>query len=556
MKFKIATSITVFILGVSTRKVVAQIQNPEWMNQVHISNTDSPFGLWVNPFGDIYDFGRITAFNGNFSGVTVGKTDQLGNEIWRSNFPASSENWQLFPKAITGDEYGDIYLLLNESYKYTDTTSNRICIKKMDPNGNTIWFKYLTELVNHRTEEVMASNLIYKNGALYLCGTYSDENLYLVQGMDGILLKVNSVDGDIIYRTIYNSIYDSDDVFRSCVVTESGEVHVIGRSRGYVGPMMTYSNYDAISVKFSDSGTFLWEKRFNGTSNAEDFGINIALDEYGNSYLSNQLKSIGINQKTVYINKIDALGNEVWTYSYQGSSSGYVRHQPIAVNANGNIVFVTSNENGIVIKCLDTGNGTEIWTSFYSRDNLGSQDVQHNMITNENGNIYITGITVDGTPYGQGKDMTTLCYNENGQLQWYDYINLGNYSTAGDRGLNLQWCPENNSLYVVGNGQNPDYDTDILIAKYGSGLSTVSLDNGTFSKVKVFPNPFNDQIIIESSGEKITSFQLYSINGTLLLDDKISDSLTMKIDTKHLAPGGYYIQINNGITKVYRLIKK
>lgn len=543
MKGKLIYSLCVCVFISLGDGLNAQVQNPAWFNQVDLTNSDYPFDLWVNSHGDVFEFSRIGAINNHLDGASFSKTDQTGVEIWRQNFFAASDNWQLFPKAITGDENGDIYLLFNEKYRYIDTNVNRICLSKYSSDGLLIWTKYVTDFVENRTEEANETDLTYQNGALYFSGVFAHETLFFSQGLDGVIYKVNAADGSVVFRSTYNSIFDSDDVFKECVVSQSGELHAVGRSRGYIGPFDTYSDYDAISVKFDAAGAYLWENRINGTGNTVDFGINIALDSSGNSYVSNQLKSLGINQNTVHIQKIDPNGVQVWYYTYQGASSGYIRKQPIAVNANGRIVFVTSNNDGIVTTCLNQFTGTELWTSTFSRDALGAQDYQNDMVTSEDGKIYIVGVTRDNTPMGSGTDMTTLCYDSSGFLLWEGYIDVGNYSTSGDHGLCLQWCPENQSVYVAGKGQNPNYNVDILMAKYGNGLSTVSTASMSNQTMKVSPNPFVENFTVTFPSQKSGTAILTDAQGNQLIEQRFFDNEKWTISTYHLAAGVYFLQV-------------
>ncbi len=88
--------------------------------------------------------------------------------------------------------------------------------------------------------------------------------------------------------------------------------------------------------------------------------------------------------------------------------------------------------------------------------------------------------------------------------------------------------------------------------------TTVSVeDYGQISKVKVFPNPTQGVVHIYSEESEIEQFQLYSVNGKLLYEQKVG-LLEMDLDLSNFPSGVYLCTILslNGTKNEIKIIKK
>lgn len=529
--------------------------NPAWHYLGDATNTDGVADFWVNPQGDAYMIGHITTMPGqpHADGVMFIKTDTNGQELWRKYLYAASTDWGLFAHAAIGDESGNVFVVLNENYRYSGYTNARLLVRKYNPDGDLIWSQYYTPLENGPIESVVSRTGIYKNGILYLAGSATD--LDPGANLDGLIVRIDGETGNLVQKIIFDSAYHTDDVFREIKVSDSGEMWAVGRSRGYMWPGGIYSHYDANVVKYNADGVMQWEHRQNGTSNSEDFGINLTIDDQGNCYTSNQLRMLGVSQKKVQVQKINPGGVVAWTYEYQGSSSEYNFKQPVELLPGGNLVLVTSNANGIVTTCLNGQTGAQVWTQNYNRNNMGAANHQRDLMTDADSNIYITGVSRDNTPMGGGYDMVTMKYDSAGNMQWLSNFNYGNYATMGDDGVGLEMDAAGN-VYAIGwTSHGADFNDDFLLLKYGSSLSLD--ENDASGKLTMYPNPTQDYVTIELQFAGKCEIKLSDLNGRILKAFTTAASPRTGFSLEGLASGVYLVSVQNesGVQMTQRLIK-
>lgn len=546
MKNLIRQSVLGIGMLICNMSIAQENLEPAWAYFADITNSDHVTDLWVTPAGESYIIGHIGPAGDNPEGMMLTKVNTSGEEIWQKFIYASTEDWGLFAKAVLTDDAGNVFVVFNERFKYTHFTNNRVAVHKYTPQGELLWSDYYTVEENGPIEEISTDAVVYKNGILYLAG--SSNNLDPSANADGMIVKINGNNGNLIQKIIFNSEYNTDDVFKQLSVDENGNVWGVGRSRGYMWPGGIYSDYDANVVKYNDAGEFMWEHRENGSSNNVDFGINIAIDNDGNCYTSNQVKSLSISQSKVLVQKLSPIGEVLWAYEYQGSSSGYTWDQPIDLLPNGNVALVFSNEDGINTACLNGSNGTLLWMVNYNRNSMGMANHQRDMVTDANGNIYITGTSRDNTDFGGGYDMITLKYDSDGNLEWLSNFNHGDYATTGDDGVRLRLDSVGN-VYAIGwTSYGEDFNDDFLLLKYGDAvMGTEDIEK---NRVAFYPNPVTDVAYLSftQAPDIAAAMYLVDMNGRIIKrwESIENDGSVIPLDFSGITQGFYILNIQTG----------
>jgi len=312
-----------------------------------------------------------------------------------------------------------------------------------------------------------------------------------------------------------------------------------------------------------------WVARYNGPGNLEDVARPIAVDRFGNVYITgySENPTNGLDYLTI---KYDSAGQQQWGTRYDGPAHGWDTPEAIAVDFSGN-VYVTGESIGgagyfgfATIKYNSAGEMQ--WVARYSGE-PAANDFAFAIAVDSAGNVYVTGESFS-SPIDAV--MVTVKYNSVGEQQWVarneqpgsgagDAIAIGNTGTVYVTGFNNG--PGTNADYVTiaydsagqqqwiarydGPGQDADIAEAIALDQLGNvfvtGLSTGSAGDYDYATIKYdsagkqqwvarYNGPGNDwdlavDIAVDQSGNVFVTGQ--SI-GTVLPD---YDYATIKYDS-------------------------
>ena len=195
-------------------------------------------------------------------------------------------------------------------------------------------------------------------------------------------------------------------------VDANGNSYVTGYFSGsatFGTTTLTSSGYEDIFVaKLDINGNWLWAKQAGGTSS--DIGYGIAVDAYGNSYVTGYFKSSSCSFGTItltssgyediFVAKLDINGNWLWAKQAGGTSED--GGTSIAVDANGNsyvtgsfkesanfgTTTLTSSGSWDIFVAKIDHNGNWLWAKQAGgTDNDGGISIA----VDDNGNSYVTG---------------------------------------------------------------------------------------------------------------------------------------------------------------------
>ncbi|MES2763171.1 MAG: SBBP repeat-containing protein, partial [Bacteroidota bacterium] len=223
------------------------------------------------------------------------------------------------------------------------------------------------------------------------------------------------------------------DQGRSVAVDASGNVYTAGSFQGTVDfdpgagtyTLASLGSDDAYVTKFDALGNFIWAKTFGGTS--QEIAYDIDLDQNGNIYTTGHFENTvdfdpsastytitSLGLQDVFINKLDPLGNFIWTKVLGGTNSNVP--YSIDVDATGNVHttgYFSGNIDLDPSASTYTINGLGGFDIFISKlDAFGnflwgksiagtSNEIAYAITTDASGNVYTTGYyggTVDFDP--------------------------------------------------------------------------------------------------------------------------------------------------------------
>jgi uncharacterized delta-60 repeat protein len=317
---------------------------------------------------------------------------------------------------------------------------------------------------------------------------------------------------------------ESIDSARAVAADALGNVYVTGDSSG------SGTGYDYVTIKYNASGKQLWVARYNGPDNFNDSAIALAVDAYGNVYVTGDSEGPfeGNDQPTFsYATiKYDSNGNQLWVARATGSLN-YA--SALAVDAAGN-VYVTGFGFGFGSTGFDyltikyDASGNEQWFARYSGQGSYSEDHASALAVDAAGNVYVTGYSREIVAPGTGDDYTTIKYDANGHELWVARYN--GPDNLSDQATALAVDASGN-VYVTGYSEGPYEGNDQLTTSY----ATIKYDaSGNQLWVARYNRPGDG--IDRASALSVDAAGNVSVTGFgYVIGTRENDYLTIKYDT-------------------------
>jgi hypothetical protein len=168
---------------------------------------------------------------------------------------------------------------------------------------------------------------------------------------------------------------------------------------------------------------------------------------------------------------------------------------------------------------------------------LAANNVIMSVCSDASGNIYTAGFFNN-----------TIGYRYVAKWNGTNWSELG-----GINGLvanNSIWpvCTDPSGCIYKG-GQFTNSSANNYVAKYCNATSIEPIN--TSAQIKLFPNPFSDNLTIKAFGftGKNIEVKMYDIFGRVVLSQPIFFSY-LKLNTDNFPPGVYFVKVNNLIKKV------
>ena len=333
------------------------------------------------------------------------KYDSTGTALWARSVPTGpgrSSYSSVAVYSVTGDVYAagcqygsDIFNYGGSAGGFGSNSNSNAVLVKYNQDGTAQWARTVTL---GPSSSAFLSIAVDSSGNLYVAGYQSGNNthnygtVFLPVNATGsspfnnvVLVKYNS-SGDAQWARTVNT-GTSDCMFRAIALDSDGNIYAAGyqwgtgtNKYGSSSVAGTFSDYNALLVKYDTNGTALWARTVSSGSSSSNFN-SVAADSAGNVYASGYQEGTG-------------------TYTYG-----------TGVSAAGTAATAGSNDNAVLVK-YDT-NGTALWANTVS---AGSNDSTFNSIAADStGNVYVSGYqTATGTyTYGTGVSLTAPTGSQN-----------------------------------------------------------------------------------------------------------------------------------------------
>jgi len=410
------------------------------------NNEDGAVAIAVDHSNNVYVTGWSIGSGTNWDYATI-KYYPNGDTAWvrRYNGPGNAVDEA---HAIALDSDGNVYVT---GHSYDIGTSDDYTTIKYTTDGDTVWVRRYNG-TGDSTDCALAIATdslgnVYVTGYSYSSETYSDF----------LTIKYSS-NGDVAWMESYNGQANWYDGAEGIALDGSGNVYVTGWSESFWG-------YDYLTIKYYANGDTAWVRRYNGPANWNDWAWTLTADGSGNVYVTGTSYGGSATDFDFATIKYYSNGDTAWVRRFTGSVARMDYASEIAVDNFGN-VYVSgwgwddqTSYDYVTIKYYP--NGDTAWMRRYTQPGTGG-DYVSDIALDRYGNVYITG----GSS-GIHLDYATIKYSSNGDTVWVRrYNGTGNHT---DYAIGITVDVSGN-VYVTGGSDGNGTDYDYVTIKYPGAL--------------------------------------------------------------------------------------
>ena len=228
---------------------------------------DYPNSLAIDSNDNIYIAGQIRVAPGAYFDYVTLKYNSSGQQQWIKTFNGTGGGDDK-ANSVAVDGSGNVFVTGISNVDKNASYLTDIVTIKYDASGNEVWKSQYDG--PGKSSDGAVSIKLDGAGNIYVFGS---SNGGLSTQMDYATIKYNP-QGAKIWETRYNASGGNTEEARAMVLDAKGDVYVTGNSAGPTGR-------DYATIKYNSSGVEQWVMRYNGTGNAYDDALSIAVNSSG-----------------------------------------------------------------------------------------------------------------------------------------------------------------------------------------------------------------------------------------------------------------------------------
>ncbi len=347
-------------------------------------------------------------------------------------------------------------------------------------------------------------------GNVFVAG-YSDSNR---TGTDIVVHKYNRNTGTLLWEARYNNPNNGYDYVNDIAVDGAGNAIITGYI--YNG-----SSQDIYTAKYSGAtGALIWEVIYDGPANLTDYGNALAVDAAGNVVIAGYTYVSSTNSDYYTAKYAAADGALLWEKTYNGTGNSYDIAQAVAVDGAGNAIvtgysYPSNSYSDYYTVKYDALDGHVIWEKRYNGP-ANRYDYAYDVAADASGNAIVTGYSYsyNSSANAYRADYYTAKYAAaDGALLWekrYDGPGGGS-----DTGYRVAVDSAGNAI-VTGYSQNSAGSSyDIYTAKYAAA-------DGALLWEKRQNGGYGYYLALDSAGNAIIGGTILGTNGSGYYTAKLS----------------------------------
>jgi len=388
----------------------------------------------TDALGNIIMAGYTTE-NGSEDFLVV-KFNAAGGLAWRKVISAGGRI-----QAVVTDSDNNIIVTgysWTTGYGYTNYDMRTIKLDTAD-SGNVLWDNSVTRSASSNDYGIAiavdSSKRVYAGG--YGQAANGKDDFIIVRYTTAGAVDTTFGSGNSFYNNggvakttgmvIYNGASSGDDRITSIAVNDTAAANYQGvAATGY--SWGGTSNFDCLTVKYSLTGVYKWEKRYTITGvSAEDRGTVVKMDSSGNVFAAGYTTNSSSN-RDMHLSKLEgSTGSDSvngWMKTFDGGYDDEPRD--IWIDGAGNVYLTgysynfDNSSNDFYMAKYDSSGGPQ-WSAPPFNSGGSNSDIPASIVV-DNGYVYVTGISYSASTL---YDILTLKYMDgaSAKLMWSKTFN-------------------------------------------------------------------------------------------------------------------------------------
>lgn len=343
---------------------------------------DMANAMFIDNSYNIYLTGRVEENVSDGADLVVLKYDSGGVFKWDYIYNNGGTPAHDFGTAITGDNAGYVYVTGGSFGSTSLLDGITLCLNSS--NGSHVWnSRYNYDNLNDVGASITySSSNVYVSGARQTSASPVTYQLFTISyiASNGVSLSVSSSTG-----SSSSGINETFDMTKD----NSGNIYVVGAVRN------NDTEFDFKTYKFNSSLQIVWERNFNGPDSLDDKASSVKVDNNGNVYVAGFV-STGYSGTDYALLKYSSSGSLLWQRFYDGVGHGNDEAVQLAVDVAGRYVYVagfTRNGTTTNYETVVYDSAGNLKTRMVFDGAAGLNDAPTDITLDYEGNLLVTGMS-------------------------------------------------------------------------------------------------------------------------------------------------------------------
>jgi uncharacterized delta-60 repeat protein len=263
---------------------------------------------------------------------------------------------------ITSDSASNV---LVAGYAEETDTKVDIWIRKYDPDGNEVW------TVTH-DGGVSGDDRAFGIAMATDDGPVVVGRAQMAASNSDVWVRKLDADGAEVWTQTFDDPGGGQDQANGVAIDGADNVLVVGQVRVAAG------DNDIWVRKYDASGAEQWTQTHDGPANGSDDGRAVAADSEGNVIVAGYVSDPDDNDD-IWVRKYDTGGSEVWTHTYSGLTHWVDQASGVAVDSSDGVVVVghtrVNDTHNVWMRRLDA-DGNVVVTYTYNGPAAGDDEAR------------------------------------------------------------------------------------------------------------------------------------------------------------------------------------